>query len=65
MAQDPTVQFQEAKTRMITALQLAKEYLSAVHLLTPGIGARPTDQPDPNALPIAILAAELYKDVQP
>jgi hypothetical protein len=54
MAQDHDV-----KARMVKALQLAQECLREVNLLA-GIGTSPS-QGHPNALPVAILAVELYR----
>jgi hypothetical protein len=58
MAQDHDV-----KARMVKALQLAQECLREVNLLA-GIGTSPS-QGHPNALPVAILAVELYRHMQP
>jgi hypothetical protein len=58
MAQD-----QDVKATMVKALQLAQECLREVNLLA-GIGTSPS-QGHPNALPVAILAVELYRHMQP
>ncbi len=58
MAQDHDV-----KANMVKALQLAQECLREVNLLA-GIGTSPS-QGHPNALPVAILAVELYRHMQP
>jgi hypothetical protein len=56
----------EVKARMSKALQLARDCLASAHLLSgPGpLGRRPGEA-NPDALPIAVLAAELYKHVEP
>jgi hypothetical protein len=48
-------------------LQLARDCLANAHLVNPAggsMGGRSIDQPHPDAVPIAILAAELYKHVE-
>jgi hypothetical protein len=51
------------KTRMVRALRIAHDSLTEAHLTTPVMAARQPGQPNPDALPIAILAAELFKHV--
>jgi len=58
MAQDHDV-----KANMVKALRLAQECLRDVNLLA-GIGTSPS-QGHPDALPVAILAVELYRHMQP
>ena len=57
MAQDNDV-----KATMVKALQLAQECLREAHLFA-GIGTSPS-QGNPNAVPAAILAVELYRHMQ-
>jgi hypothetical protein len=57
MAQDHDV-----KAKMVEALRLAQECLRDVNLLA-GIGTSPS-QGNPDALPVAILAVELYRHMQ-
>ena len=57
MAQDHDI-----KATMVKALQLAQECLRDVNLLA-GIGTSPS-QGNPNAVPAAILAVELYRHIQ-
>jgi hypothetical protein len=49
----------DIKANMVKALQLAQECLRDVNLLA-GIGTSPS-QGHPDALPVAILAVELYR----
>jgi hypothetical protein len=58
---------EELKAKMAKALEIAKDCLKSAGLLTaPGIGisAKPSPgEPNPDALPIAILTAELFKHI--
>lgn len=56
----------EVKARMVKALQLARDCLAGANLLTgPGVLGRTPGQANHDAMPIAILAAELYKHIEP
>jgi hypothetical protein len=50
--------------RMIKALEMARSALSQVNLSSSG-QSRKADQPNPDALPIAILAAARFAHVEP
>jgi hypothetical protein len=55
----------EVKARMAKALRLAQECLSSESLLSGTYGTSRSSTPGSDARPIAILAAELYKHVEP
>jgi hypothetical protein len=58
----------EVKARMSKALDLARACLANAYLVSPQplrpLTGTPPGQGDPEAVPIAILAAELYKHVE-